>query len=33
VTGRAGDFAAEQNGNGLVATDLLALIPHAMQRL
>ena len=32
VTGRAGDFAAEQNGNGLVATDLLALIPHAMQR-
>jgi len=31
VTGRAGDAVAEENGNGLVATDLLDTIPGAMQ--
>lgn len=30
ITGRAGDLAAEQYGDGLVATDLLDLIPQAM---
>ncbi|SNR32548.1 NAD(P)H-hydrate dehydratase [Halorubrum vacuolatum] len=30
VTGRAGDAAAEEYGNGLVATDLIDLIPHGM---
>ena len=31
VTGRAGDFAAEKYGNGLVATDMLGLVPEAME--
>lgn len=30
ATGRAGDLAAETNGNGLVATDLLGSLPRAL---
>lgn len=32
IAGRAGDIAAEQYGHGLVATDLLDVIPAAMER-
>jgi NAD(P)H-hydrate epimerase len=30
ANGRAGDFAAEEQGHGLIATDLLDAVPRAL---